>query len=132
MFRKILICFLIAGLAACGMAQKKKMNDLNRSVESYVAALRWSRTEDARGFHLDRDHNKPEIDTSAMDEIRVTGYKIRKRIVNEALNEATITADLDYYNEEYGTLKNMTLVQQWWYDPEAERWFIESDFPTFE
>lgn len=132
MFRKLLICVLVGVLAGCGAAEKKKLTNLNDSIESYGYALRWSRSDEAREFHLERDHTRWEIDLSAMDEIRVTSYKIRNRVVNKTLDEATVEAELNYYNEQYGTVKNMTLEQQWWYDPESERWYIESDFPTFD
>ncbi len=132
MFRNLIVCGLLVLMVACGAAATKKMNNLERSIDRYVAALRWSRPDEARSFHLDRDRNKPEIDTSIMDTIRVTGYKVRKKVVNEDLSEATVISNLDYYSNEYGTLKTMTLEQEWWYDEEAERWFIESGFPVFE
>lgn len=132
MFRKLIICSLAGLLVACGAADTKKMNDLNRAIDSYVAALRWSRIDDASRLHLDRDRNKPDIDTSAMDQIRVTGYKVKKKTVSKDLNEASVTSELDYYSTEYGTLKHMTLEQDWWYDKESKQWYIESDFPAFE
>lgn len=132
MFRKLIICCLFLLLVSCGAADKKKVNDLNRAIDNYVAALRWSRIDDASRLHLDRDRNRPEIDTSAMEQVRVTGYKIKKKIISDDLNEASVTSELDYYKTEYGTLKQMTLEQEWWYDEESKRWYIESGFPTFE
>ncbi|MEX2525233.1 MAG: hypothetical protein WD750_09765 [Gammaproteobacteria bacterium] len=132
MLRNLIICFIAGVLAACGVADTKKVNDLNLVIDEYVAALRWARVDDAGRFHMNRDGSRPELDTSAMDRIRVTGYKIKKKTLGENLEEAAVTAELDYYSTEHGTLKHMTLEQDWWYNEEAKRWYLESDFPTFE
>jgi hypothetical protein len=132
MLRKLALYCLVVLLAACGAAEKKKAYDLNEAIDDYVAALRWSRGDEARSYHLTRDGERPPEDVSAMEDIRVTGYHIRKRAINQELDAASVTADIDYYQEEYGTLKHMTLHQEWWYNEELNRWFIESDFPTFE
>lgn len=132
MFRNLMICFVVGLLAACGAADTKKVNDLNLVIEEYVAALRWARIDDASRFHMNRDGSQSELDTSDMDRIRVTGYKIKKKTLAENLNEADVTAELDYYSTEHGTLKHMTLEQDWWYDEEAKRWYIASEFPSFE
>lgn len=132
MFRIMIICCLTVLLVSCGAADKKKVADLNRAIDNYVAALRWSRIDDASRLHLDRDRNRPEIDTSAMEQIRVTGYKIKKKTIGKDLDEASVTSELDYYKTEYGTLEQMTLEQEWWYDEESKQWYIESDFPAFE
>jgi len=132
MYRKLIICCLTGVLAACGAVGTKKLNDLDRAIDSYVAALRWSRIDDASRRHLGKDYKQPEIDTSTMDQVRVTSYTIKKKVVNEDLNEASVISELDYYKTEYGTLKQMTLEQAWWYDEESKQWYIESDFPNFE
>ena len=75
---------------------------------------------------------KVDINLEPMETIRVTGYHIKDKIINEDFTEASVSGELNYYHTEYGTLKKIPLSQKWWFEEESDRWFLESDFPTFE
>ena len=72
-----------------------------------------------------------EIDTSQLEYIRVTGHTVKKKSVNESVNEAQVEMEMQYYHNEYGTLKKMTIQQSWWYSKELKGWYLSSDFPKF-
>ncbi len=125
--------FLLLVLAACGDANiRKRVQDVDYAIDAYAYALRWARIADAIAYHMDRDGNKPEIDLSMMDRIRVTGFAIREKILDEEISEVRVRGELSYYDTGYGTLKKMDFSQSWWYEPESKKWYLESAFPEFE
>ncbi len=128
----IFVLTLAITLVACnGMSTRAKGDGLMTAMDDYIAALRWGRFDKAKEYHLNKDGKRPEIDTSQLDHIRVTGEKFRKKTVNEALDEATVQVEVEYYNTDYGTLKKLMLNQVWWYQEETKSWYLSSDFPEF-
>lgn len=126
------ILILLFTITACGDAGvKKKVEDLDHSIDAYAYALRWGRTNDVVAYHVYRDASKPEIDMSVMDVIRVTGYTIKEKKLNDDITEADVVGQLDYYHNEYGTLKKLEYRQSWWFEPETKKWYLESEFPEF-
>ena len=119
-------------LAACnGVGTRKKADGLITAMDEYVAALRWGRFDSAKEYHMDKDGKPPEIDSSQLEYIRVTGHTVKKKTVNEAIDEATVQMEMQYYHNEYARLKKITVDQAWWYQGDAKSWFLSSDFPKF-
>lgn len=133
MFKNLLICGLIVILLGCsGGVTREKLATLQLSIDNYIAALRWSRMAEARDFHRQRDGSRPEIDLSGTEPIRVTGYDVRRKTVDPEMTQASVTVLLEYYDNQYGTVEEVTLEQDWWYDSESGRWYLASEFPVFE
>jgi len=59
-------------------------------MDEYIAALRWGRFERAKEYHRNKDDTLPEIDTSNLEAIKVTGHTIKKKTINDDLDEAVI------------------------------------------
>lgn len=119
-------------IAACnGISTRKKGDGLITAMDEYVAALRWGRFDSAKAFHLGKDDTQPQIDSSQLEYIRVTGHTVKKKTINEALDEAVVEIEMEYYNNEYGTLKKIIIKQAWWYHHKANSWYLSSDFPKF-
>lgn len=132
MIRMLLIAVLAISLAACGgSATRDKVGNLDRAINDYAYALRWLRKNDAVAYHMNRDRTRPTIDTSALDVIRVTGFNIREKTLDEDMNGAAVVGNLDYYHNEHGMLRTLEYRQDWWYDEESKKWYIESGFPEF-
>ncbi len=132
MLRNTVMLMLLLALVACGDAGvRKKVENLDTVIDEYAYALRWMRKNDAVAYHMKRDKTRPNIDTSEMDVIRVTGFTIKEKTLNTDMTGATVVGELVYYHNEYGTLKTITYTQSWWYDAEAKKWYTESDFPEF-
>jgi len=131
--RKIVFIVTLAiSLVACNsMSTRSKAEGLTTAMDDYSAALRWGLFDKAKEFHVKKDGERPEIDTSKLDHIRVTGEKIREKTVNEALDEATVKLEVEYYNTDYGKIKKLMLKQVWWYQEETKSWYLGSDFPDF-
>ncbi len=119
-------------VVACGNSGvRQKVENLDAVIDEYAYALRWLRKNDAVAYHMQRDGTRPQIDTSVMDVIRVTGFTITEKTLNAELTEGKVVGELSYYHNEYGMLRTINYTQSWWYDAEAKKWYLESDFPAF-
>ncbi len=130
---KLILVFLLAlTIVACnGAGTRKKAAGLQMAMDEYVAALRWGRFDKAKEYHIDKEGNRPEIESSQLEYIRVSGHKVKAKTVNEEIDEATMQFEMQYYHNEYATLKKIIVDQQWWFDEDAKAWFLSSDFPKF-
>jgi hypothetical protein len=132
MIRK-LIFILVAStlLVACGGVDKYRLDQLEQAIVRYAQALRWGRYEDAQEYHLTRDGERSKIDKEAMRHIRITGYQIHEKTMNDDLMEAEVTGVMDYFNDDRGTVRQVPLRQTWWFEPSSKRWFVSGELPEF-
>ena len=123
---------LIILLVACnGLGTREKSDGLKTAMDEYIAALRWGRFERAKEYHRNKDDTLPEIDTSNLEAIKVTGHTIKKKTINDDLDEAIIEVKMQYYHSDYGTVKKISFEQVWWLHEESKGWYLSSDFPEF-
>ncbi|HKK16139.1 MAG TPA: hypothetical protein VJ981_05495 [Gammaproteobacteria bacterium] len=126
--------FLILLLATGGCNNinvKNQVSKLDTSLRHYGADLRWGRFNQAYQYHVSREGTRPAIDLANLENFSVTNFKPIDPVVNEIGTEAEIPVEIDYYDEQYGTLKKIRYTQHWWYDTESKHWFTESDYPHF-
>ena len=128
----VLLGITILSLTGCNSSgTRKKMETLEDSINQYAFALRWGRYEDAYNYHIDEQGNKAEMHLDRLEPIRVTGFHIIEKTVNAELTEAMVKGDLNYYHNEYGTLRKAPLEQTWWYREEDKKWYLKTPFPEF-
>ena len=126
----LLAClFLLAACKEGGV--RKQVQDLDYAINDYAYALRWSRAGHAVEYHLRRDGSRPDIDLERLDGVRVTGFTITEKTLDADAGGASVKGELNYYHDDYGTLRTLEYSQSWWYEPETGRWYVESDFPQF-
>ena len=119
-------------LMACNsIGTREKGEGLVTTMDDYIASLRWSRFDKAKEYHVNKDDTRPEIDSSQLEYIRVTEHTIKKKTVNDALDEATVVIEMKYYHNQYGKVKKITFEQVWWLHEESKKWFLSSEFPKF-
>jgi hypothetical protein len=130
---KLIFLFtLVLMMTACnGVGTRQKADGLEKAIDEYVAALRWGRFDKAKEYHINKEGTRPEIDSSQLEYIRVTGHTVKKKTVNEEIDEATLQMEIQYYHNEYATLKKIIIDQVWWFQEDAKTWFLSSDFPEF-
>ena len=129
---KYLLVFVVILIAACAnLSIKNQADKLKTTLDDYGAALRWGRYNYAYTFHIDQEGKQPLIDLNALENFSVTAFKPVDPVLNAEGTEATIPVEIDYYDEQYGTLKKFKYIQKWWFNAEAKRWLIASEFPQF-
>ena len=131
--RLSILLFLSLFLVACNSINvRRRAEILDDSIDQYNVAMRWAFYNEAEAFHMSRDGVRSKIDSDALEDIRITGYSIAEKNINEELTEATVRGEISYYNTGQGTLKKTKFDHKWWYDPEQKRWFNESEPPMFQ
>ncbi len=122
------ICIALAGCAS--LKEKRRMDELERSLTTYTSALRWGHYEEAAAYRLHPDKAPVSpLDRGAFEGIRIISCEILERLLNEAQTEAVITLSISYYLEDTGIARSITDRQIWWFDQTQERWFLDGDLP---
>ena len=125
----ILAVLVLAGCQSAGI--KTRARELDESITNYSVGLRWSMLDVIEQFHKERDGEHPALDRDAMEKVRITKSTVLKQDVNKDITEATIKGEIDYYMTDSGTLKKLNFSQDWWYDPEIKKWYIEGSYIDF-
>lgn len=130
--RNVLMLFALLVMTGCAGANlKNQVDKLNDALTQYGVALRWGHYNKAVSYHINRNGEQALVDPEHMKRFNVTGFRPIDPIVNEAGTAATISMEIDYYDKEYGTLRNIRETQYWWFDEKSKLWLIESGFPSF-
>ena len=126
-FLLVLVLFSVSGCES--MSVKNQADMLSVLINRYAADYRWGRYTDAYKYHVNQSGQQPEVDLSQLENFSVTDFRIIDPSMNELATMATVAVEIDYINNQYGTVKTMKHTQLWWFSPELNRWFIESEFP---
>ncbi len=123
---------LLIALVGSGCAQVK--DDANRialenTLSSYRQAIRWGYCPAAAGFLS--PEQRTELDTSRLENIRVTGYEVIQPGVIGADDTAVQLVQIQYVLEDRQRLEQVADRQHWRYDPATEAWWLESGLPSF-
>ncbi|MGH8248524.1 MAG: hypothetical protein ACREUU_19065 [Gammaproteobacteria bacterium] len=129
--RWVCILVLVAATGCGGAGAKRKLELLDEALIQYGQALRWGRYDDLQQYHMNRQGERTFIDQAAMQPIRVTGFSVQNKTVNDEVSEAIITGQVSFYHTDYGTLRQIPVNQTWWFEPESKRWLMDGEFPVF-
>ncbi len=117
---------LVVLLSACAMSDE--LESLDKTMRAYEHSLRWSRLE-LVGEYYKEPVVFSEREKEYLKNIQVTRYKVLT--TDASKTEARQVVEIRYFNNEYAIERELTDVQKWKYDPEAERWLLVSSFPKF-
>jgi len=120
------IALLVGG---CGKVKKQKKSDaLQAAVTAYGSALRWAYYDTAWGFiHPDKRGTMPD----GLDNVRVTGYEVVQPPLRSSEDKATQVVRIEYLFRDRQSIRTLTDRQDWRFEPEAETWWLHSEFPNF-
>lgn len=127
----ILMLIATACLAGCGAGERRRLDLLDQAIVRYAQALRWQRYEDAQEYHLTREGERKKIDQAALKHIRISGYQIQEKNMGDDLTEAEVVGVMEYFNDSRGTVQQVPMKQNWWFEPDSGRWFVTGELPPF-
>jgi len=132
-YRICLLSLTIAALVAgCGGYQtRKRAESLDEATTNFETLLRWGEFEDAGKYAISRKGEPEKLDLKFLKHIRVTSYEITDQAMASDQSEAAVTAVIGFYDDESAVLHTMHNKQIWWYDADAQHWFMDSGFPDF-
>ncbi|MEM7467055.1 MAG: hypothetical protein AAF387_09240 [Pseudomonadota bacterium] len=134
-FRIFLLLLIVVGSVACNPVQRIKDRqqtyDLDAATDTYRKLIRWGYYDQAVQYIRPRDGDAPEVNVEEAGRFKVTHYTITNTIVADDLQDAEVTASIEYYEVESGVAKTIRDLQHWWFEPEEKRWYQESGLPDF-
>jgi uncharacterized protein YjaG (DUF416 family) len=129
---KIILIFLSLILVSCNGANiKHQVKTLEDAITEYNTGLRWAMYNNVDAYGKSSDGTHTPVDREALKNIRITGYEVIEKHVNDDATEAIVKGEISYYSNEYGTLRKVDFEQTWWYDAESKHWFVEGALPKF-
>ena len=127
--------FLLAAvllLGACAtQSNRSRQKQLNDTLRSYAATVRWGSFEQAQAFiepkHLEA-HPPSALDLARYRQVQVTGYDAQPRaMISET--EARQLVRIDLVNVNTQSARSVVDRQTWTYDETAQRWWLASGLP---
>jgi len=129
---KLVLLSLLAVLVSCnGVNIKHQVKTLDDAITEYNTGLRWGMFNNVDAYSKSSDGTQTPVDREAMENIRITGYEVLEKHINDDATEALVKGEINYYSNEYGTLRKIPFQQKWWYDTDSKHWFVEGPLPDF-
>ena len=128
--RSIIYLLSFIFLSGCfASSPSKDVENLHAEVKTYGKFIRWRAYDEAAGYIRHPDGEAINVNTEALQEIRVTKYEVLTVILNDEKTEATVTAEISYYHERVNNVHTVQDNQLWWRDEESGRWYINGPLP---
>ncbi|MEM7402383.1 MAG: hypothetical protein AAF304_10590 [Pseudomonadota bacterium] len=119
-------------LQGCASTQKNKtLNSFDETTRLYGRLLRWREYEGAVNMIRHQDESTVEFNLDDFEDLRVTDYEIKRVAMGEDLKTAVVDVEISYYFETTNAVNTIRDTQNWWYLEEAEKWYLDDDFPAF-
>jgi hypothetical protein len=125
----VLLGSVLVGCA--GVQSQKQRESLDVTVNNFRQMIRWGAYDRAAAYRRSPTDVLLAPDLRELENIRVVSYEITDQAIREDGTTAVVNAIVSYYSDETGTVYNTRYVQNWWYDPKLERWFLNGDLPSF-
>ncbi|MGD2055579.1 MAG: hypothetical protein PVJ15_02140 [Gammaproteobacteria bacterium] len=126
----VLIAVILSGCAS--MADRKRSVYFDQATRRYENNIRWGEFEAASRFINYEEVTGPKPDPALLKRIRVTAYNVLNTSISEDHNEARVTVEIRYYDEERMSEITLTDRQTWKYNEEEAYWYLASPLPAFE
>ncbi|MBT8445975.1 MAG: hypothetical protein KJO38_02425 [Gammaproteobacteria bacterium] len=127
-----IMALTVVSVTGCNtIKEERRGNELTMSLRTFSKLLRWGMFEDASQYLRNSDDEEIPVDLDSFEGVKVTDFETISQGMSEDGLEATITSQVAYYRQDTGVLREIRYKQVWWYDPEAERWFIDGQLPDF-
>lgn len=130
-FRLFLVfATFLLGIMACA-STPDEMELLDLSMHSYAQALRWQDYDVVVSFHKNEYKTLTQEKRRWLKQFRVTSYNVVSSKVEPDRRHATQLVEIKYYNRDYQVVHDMTLHNDWEYDPKSNRWYLLNALPDF-
>ena len=146
----VLLCAMVL-IAASGCGKEIKSRDrtllLENTVNSYARLIRWGEWREAAKHIRPRPANELEVELDELaaevketpeeevellpSDIQVSNYQSHGINSNNELTEALVIATIDYYRKDSVSIRQLEYRQDWWYDEQSKRWYMDGRLPFF-
>lgn len=128
----LLLALGTAGLAGCSdLGPNDKAEALDLSVRLYLHSLRWHQYSKAVRLLRHRDGTTPKVDLAGLKDLHVADYQYELDAVPGHTDEMLMTASFRYYFEDNLAVHDVRQKAMWWYDADAQQWYLDGTLPKF-
>jgi hypothetical protein len=129
----LVLVLVVASTGGCaGLQDRDRANRLDLSSRAYTQSVRWGEFEAATAYLRHRDGSPVQpLDLDALRGIRVVGAEQVVAPLTAGSVEATMTASFTYHTADSNRLRSVTQRGVWWFDPDADRWWLDGRLPDF-
>ena len=129
--RSFLTAAAIMPIAGCENLKKKDQTSrLDASLRAYVRSIRWANFDTAAAFAVPRKGSNT-VSPASLEGIKVTGYSVLIKSVNETADEASVHLNFTYYDESGGTVGAIDQDATWYLDENRKGWLMDDSLPNF-
>jgi len=132
--RRALLALCVVCVVGCSHlltpSEERRQKAFAVATETYRKLLRWGYYEEAAQYLKGNGEEVPRPDLAQMARYKISGYHASEELRNEEGDEVRSIALIDYYDIDNGTARTLRDEQYWWYDREAERWYLGSPMPA--
>lgn len=128
----VMLAAVLSAIGGCTQfEQKDRAIRLDQSVQLYVNSIRWGNFDTAAALTRVRQGAQPTLNSSVLNNLRVTAYSSRILSMDETAGEARVRAHFDYYFLDSGTIRTVSQTGVWYFDETADSWFLDGGLPDF-
>lgn len=127
-FRQWLLIIVILSTGGCA-STPDELEILDTIWKNYEKAMIWGEYSYCIDAHK-TDKLSP-YQVKQLKSIKVTSYEVIKREVTPDKSVAKQIVEIKYYNKAYAVVRNLTMEQEWLYEPKSRQWVIITPFPRF-
>jgi len=128
----LMVTMLLALLAGCAHIEaRKESNALKTTLETYSKAIRWGYFETAANYRRPRQGEVRELDPVSLRDVRVVSYEMSDPVLLADQHEAHVAAQIGYYRNDSGAIRQIREEQIWWYSSTEKHWLLDGDLPDF-
>jgi hypothetical protein len=131
--RLIFACWTVGlVVASCTNAKPdNRLEILDTNIATYYDHLRWGHFEEAASLRNPNSGPPQTVLNEDFKHIHVTNYEVTSKQISLDGDEATIGVNMEYYDDEDGTVHHLRDQHRWVYIAPARRWLNDGDLPVF-
>ena len=126
----IVVAVLLLGISACSTSADE-LHLLDLAQMHYERALRWQEYDVLLSFHKNEQQTLTTEKRDRLKQFRVTGYNVIAGSVAPDMRHASQVVEVKYYNTDYQVVRDLTLHNEWEFDPNTNRWYLLNPLPDF-
>ncbi len=128
--RGITVFLAIGLLTGCQLLQTREATEgFEENLMDYGASLRWGHFNTAISYMRDPDGTPRQTNGEFNPDLRVVSYRVKSRTIIQLGKEILVDAEIGYFATDSGMVMTIDDRQNWWYDGELKRWFLDGEIP---
>ncbi len=121
----------IALLSGCAsLTSGQRSSQFGVQMLAFENAMRWGKFQSADTFRK-RPPGAMPSNYPQYEGVKITAYEVLSQQPGEDANHVTREVKIDYYWDSSPSVRTLTQIQHWVYEPDEKLWYLEDELPEF-